>query len=318
MIFNRNDLTALVSIITITGCGGGGSSSDNADSIKEGNVSPTEQVLQRNDTINESNATELFRLHLSAVLDSPIPAYDIAQIAINGDFSNEQDISCALSGTMTKEIIFQRQPSSFLVYEDDEIQYSFQECSNKASEVINGNLSLRYDLYLNDSDVAYSNIDSNNYKIALNFDSIKGEKLGLINGSVEYNRYKEPGLDETSVYSDFTDTNPFRSYKELKEVTFKFTIIENLAQRHESISGEINLSYYPNSATLITNAVLVRDIERLGYYSEGSIKLVYGETSAELELFPDDTANINIYSETENTLTHSLTNISQRDIFSRF
>jgi len=319
MIFNRNYLAALVSILTITSCGGGSSSNDKAVVIKDSNVTPAEEVLQTNNTIDESNAIELFRKHLSAVIDSQIPAYDIAQIVINGDFSNEKDVSCDLSGTMTKEIIFQRQPNSFLTYEDDEIQYSFQECSNKESQSINGKLGLRYDLYLNDNDIIYTSIDSNNYKIALNFDSIEDNTTfnSLVNGSVEYNRYKEPGIDETSIYSDFTEDNDFWGYKELKKVTYKFTIIENLAQRHESISGEVDLGNYPNSATFITNEVLVRDVERLGYYSEGSIKLIYGETTAELDLFSDDTATIDIYTRTGNTLIHSIINIPQVDIFTR-
>lgn len=153
----------------------------------------------------------------------------------------------------------------------------------------------------------------------MNFDSIEDTASfnSSVNGDLEYNRYKEPGIDETSVYSDYTFNNIW-GYKELKKVTYKFTIIENLAQRHESISGEVYLDENPNSATFITNEVLVRDVERFGYYSEGSIKLVYGETSAKLEFFSDDTANINIYSETENTLIYSLINIPQGDIFTRF
>lgn len=320
MVLKKNYLAALVSLFAITSCGGGSSSSDKTVEIKDSDVIPAEEVIQTNNTIDESNAIELFRKHLSAIIDDPIPAYEIAQIAINGDFANEKDVSCTLSGTMTKEIIFQRQPNSFLTYEDDEIQYSFQECSNKESQSINGKLSLRYDLYLNDSDVIYTSIDSNNYKIALNYDSIEDNSIlnRLVNGSVEYNRYKEPGTDETSVYSDFTEDNDFSGNKELKKVTYKFTIMENLAQRHESISGEVQLANYPNSATFITSEELVRDVERLGYYSKGSIKLIYGETSAVLELFSDDTVTIDIYSRNENTLIYSMINIPQRDIFTRF
>lgn len=320
MILKRNFLAALISIITITGCGGGSSSSNKVVDVKDDSVSPADETSQDNNTINESNAINLFRQHLSAVIDSPIPVYDIAQIAINGDFSNEQDASCKLSGSMTKEIVFQRQPNSFLTYEDNEIQYSFQECSNKASQSINGKLNLRYDLYLNDSDNTYSSIDSNNYKIALSFDSIEDNSTfnNLVNGDVEYNRYKEPGIDETNVYSDFTNDNGLWGYKELKKVTYKFTIIENLAQRHESISGKVYLDSFQKTATFITNEVLVRDVERRGFYSEGLIKLIYGDTSAELELFSDDSATIDIYSEPENTLIYSLINIPQRDIFTRF
>jgi hypothetical protein len=320
MIFKRNHLVVLVSIFAITSCGGGSTSSDKTVEIKDTNVTLVEEVLQTNNTIDESNAVELFRNYLKEIIDSQIPAYDIAQIAITGTFSNEKDVACNLSGTMTKEIIFQHQPNSFLTMEDDEIQYSFQECSNIESQSINGKLSLRYDLYLNDSDIIYTSIDSNNYKIALNYDAIEDNKTfsSLINGSVEYNRYKEPGIDETSVYSDFSEDNGFGSSKELKKVTYKFTLMENLAQRHESISGEIVLSHYPNSATFSTSEVLVRDVERLGYYSEGSINLTYGETTAELELFSDDTATIDIYSRVEKTLIHSIINIPQKDIFTRF
>jgi hypothetical protein len=319
MIFNKTYLAILLSIFTITSCGGSDSGDSNAEVIDNNNTT-IEEVSETSNDINETNAVGLFRQHISAVINSPIPTYNVAQIAIGNNFSNDQDIPCDLSGTMTKEIIFQRQPNSFFTYEDDEIQYSFDGCSNIESESINGTLSLRYDLYLNDNDISYSSISSDNYKLALTFDSIENNAFfsTKVNGYVDYNRYKEPGIDETSIYSNFTEDDDFSGYKELKQVTYKFVIDENLAQRHESISGEVHMNKTLNSGTFVTSEVLVRDIERYGYYSQGSIKLIYGNNYALLEFFSDDTARIDIYSEIENTLISSLIDIPQSDIFYRF
>jgi len=297
---------------SLIACGGG-------DSTQTPPVE-TPTVVETPNIINADNAVNLVKEHFRSVVNSGLlPLPKAVDLMLNSDFISQEDVTCDISGSLSQTVVFQREPNGGFIYEDDELSFVFDECSNEEDFYFSGTSSLRYDFYKNDNDLTYGNIGAKNYQLEMNFydvfqkDSIFEKQ---VDGYAEYNRFTQLGLDEIQIYADYQIQDNLFGDKVFKGMIFNYVEDENTQLRTELISGEVKIDSFELAGTMSTEEGLVRGINRYGYYESGKLRLDYGDMYAILIILSDDTVDINIYNE-EDEQVDFIIRVPQSRVFSR-